>query len=229
MAARADDDSNKDVYILLSTEKVYGRREPRRPGFKTYACLIDGKRTLRNVNGVEKYQEFGRKRYGIGITYRKDKVHFSTEYVWADDMIFNGSEGGAVPGILANNLNIPVANLRTASLNYLTDNKSNGYQLDFGYKVMPKLELAVRYDVFNNGTEGLGASGGIDPERTFTTFAVGAQYFFSKKTRVILNLDFRDAEAPNQASDSNANKNFSRYGQSINFPNSTYLLKKIAL
>jgi hypothetical protein len=210
--ARGDNDSNKDVYILLSTEQVYGGRGPRRQGFKTYAWYNGGKRTLKYVNGVEANQEFDRTRFGVGTTYRKDKIRFSAEYVWADGMIFNGSEGGAVPGTSANNPNIPNPNLRTASLNYLTDNKSDGYQLDFGYKVIPKLELAVRYDVLNNATDGLAApgsvdpSGGGDPERTFETFAVGAQYFFTKKTRAIFNYEFRNAEAPNQASDSTANK-----------------------
>jgi len=210
--SRADNDSNKDLYVLLSTEKVFGGRGPRRQGFKTYAWLIDGKRTFKYVNGVKSDQEFDRQRYGVGTTYRKKKLRFSAEYVRAKGMIFNGSEGGAVPGSIANNPNIPIANLRTASLNYLVDNKSDGWQVDVGYEVIPKLELAVRYDVLNNATGGLAAPGGVDPsgggdpERKFSTLGFSAQYFFSKKTRAIFNFEFRNAEAPNQASDSNANK-----------------------
>lgn len=204
--SRGDNDNNKDLYVLLSTEKVFGGRGPRRQGFKTYAWMIDGKRTFDYVNGVKSDQEFDRKRWGIGTTYRKKKLRFSAEYVWADGMIFNGSEGGAVPGTPANNPAIPNPNLRTASLNYLVDNKANGWQLDFGYKVLPKLELAARYDVLNSATDGLAAPGGVDPstgadpERKFSTFAIGAQYFFTKKTRAIFNYEFRDAEAPNQDS-----------------------------
>ncbi len=209
--SRSDNNNNKDVYVLLSTEQVYGGRGPRRQGFKTYVWYLDGKRTFDYVNGSKSNQEFDRTRYGIGTTYRKNNIRFSAEYVKADGMIFNGVEGGAVAGTLANNPNIPIANLRTASLNYLVDNKSDGWQLDFGYKVMPKLELAARYDVLNNATDGLSTGGvdpsaGGDPERKFETFALGAQYFFTKKTRAIFNYEFRNAEAPNQASDSNANK-----------------------
>ncbi len=209
--SRSDNNNNKDVYVLLSTEQVYGGRGPRRQGFKTYVWYLDGKRTFDYVNGSKSNQEFDRTRYGIGTTYRKNKIRFSAEYVKADGMIFNGVEGGAVAGTLANNPNIPKANLRTASLNYLVDNKSDGWQLDFGYKVLPKLELAARYDVLHNATDGLSTGGvdpaaGPDPERKFDTFAIGAQYFFTKKTRAIFNYEFRNAEAPNQASDSNANK-----------------------
>jgi predicted porin len=83
--------------------------------------------------------------------------------------------------------------------------------------------LAVRYDVLNNATEGLGAPGGVDPagggdpERKFSTLGIGAQYFFTKKTRAIFNYEFRDAEAPNQASDSNANKILSGMDNRLTF------------
>jgi hypothetical protein len=199
---RGDNDDNKELYVLLSTEKVFGGRGPRRQGFKTYVWYIDGKRTFKYINGVTSDQEFDRTRYGIGTTYRKNKIRFAAEYVKAEGVIFNGSEGGAVPGSFANNPNIPNPNLRTASLNYLVDNESDGWHVDFGYSVLPKLELGIRYDVLNNATEGLSTGGvdpstGADPERKFETLALSAQYFFSKKTRVIFNFEFRDAEAPN--------------------------------
>ena len=202
---RSDNDNNKELYVLLSTEKVFGGRGPRRQGFKTYAWFIDGKRTFKYINGIESNQSFDRQRYGVGTTYRKNKLRVAAEYVKADGVIFNGSEGGAVPGSLANNPNIPNPNLRTASLNYLLDNESDGWHVDVGYSVLPKLELGVRYDVLNNATEGLGAVGGADPsagadpERQFETLGFSAQYFFSKKTRAIFNYEFRDAKAPNLA------------------------------
>jgi len=183
---RSDNDDNKDLYLLLSTEKLFGKgKGARREGFKTYGWYIDGKRTLDFANGVAGKKEFDRTRYGVGTTYRKGKYRAAAEYVKAEGMIFNGTDGGAVPGAIGSGGQV-------ASFNYLTDNEADGYHLDIGYKVTPKLELDLRYDVLNRGTTGASAI-----EREFDTLTIGAQYFFSPKTRIIANYEFRDAEAPN--------------------------------
>ena len=182
---RTDNDDNKDFHLLLSTEKVFGGRGPRREGFKTYAWYNKGKRTLNFANGVAGKQEFDRKRYGVGTTYRKGKIRGAAEYIKADGMIFNGTDGGAIPGAVG-------AGGAVSSLNYLTDNKADGWHVDVGYKVAPKVELGLRYDVLNRGTEGNPAL-----EREFKTVGLSAQYSFSPSTRLIANYEFRDAEAPN--------------------------------
>ncbi len=186
---RGDNDDNKDLYVLLSTEKVFGGRGPRRQGFKTYGWYIDGKRTLNFANGTAGKQEFDRTRWGLGTTYRKGKIRAAAEYVKADGMIFNGSDGGAIPGSIATRG--PNAGA-VASLNYLTDNEADGWHVDLGYKVAPKVELGIRYDVLNRATEGNPAL-----EREFKTLGLSGQYFFSKRTRLIANYEFREAEAPN--------------------------------
>ncbi len=186
---RGDNDDNKDIYLLLSTEKVFGGRGARRQGFKTYAWYIDGKRTLNFANGVAGKQEFDRTRYGVGTTYRKGKYRAAAEYVKADGMIFNGSDGGAIPGAVAT---VGPNAGAVSSLNYLTTNEADGWHIDVGYKVAPKVELGLRYDTLNRGTKGNPAL-----ERQFDTLALGAQYFFSKRTRLIANYEFRNAEAPN--------------------------------
>lgn len=193
---RTDNDNNKDLYLLLSTEKVFGGRGPRRQGFKTYAWYNKGKRTLDYANGVAGKQEFDRKRYGVGMTYRKGKMRAAAEYIKADGMIFNGTDGGAIPGA-ANN-----AGTTVASLNYLTDNKADGWHLDLGYKVAPKVELGVRYDELNRGTDKSTPA----VERKFKTLGLSGQYQFNKKVRLIGNYEFRDAEAPNLPSSHPANK-----------------------
>ena len=186
---RSDNDDNKELYLLLSTEKVFGGKGARRQGFKTYAWYIDGKRTLNFANGIAGKQEFDRKRYGVGTTYRKGKYRAAAEYVKADGMIFNGSDGGAIPGAVAT---VGPNAGAVSSLNYLTDNEADGWHLDVGYKLKPKLELGLRYDTLNRATSGNPAL-----ERQFDTLTLGAQYFFSKRTRLIANYAFRDAEAPN--------------------------------
>jgi len=193
---RTDNDDNKDIHLLLSTEKVYGGRGPRRQGFKTYAWYNKGKRTLDFANGVAGKQEFDRKRFGVGTTYRKGKVRGAAEYIKADGMIFNGTDGGAIPGASNN------AGTTVSSLNYLTDNKADGWHIDLGYKVAPKVELGIRYDVLNRGTDGATPAA----ERKFETLGLSGQYFINKKVRLIANYEFRDAEAPNLASTHPANQ-----------------------
>jgi len=91
-------------------------------------------------------------------------------------------------------------NSKTASWNMETKGEANGYYGHFGYMVMPQLELDLRYDVYNRMTD-VSAK-----ERKFTTTTVGAQWFFNKKSRLIVNYEFRDAEAPNAASTAGPNK-----------------------
>ena len=212
----SDNDNNKDTYIYWSSEQVYGGKGPRRQGWKLYAWNQSGKRTitreLGNADGTDDVTgEFDRKRSGVGTTYRKGKWRAAFEYITADGMIFNGSDGGAVPGSVST-LPGPAAGKFTtngdidgdgqlvSSWNMETKGEADGMYLHVGYQVTPKWEIDARYDVYNRMTD-VSAK-----ERKFETVTLGAQYFFNKKTRLILNYEMRDAEAPNLAATHNANK-----------------------
>ena len=195
-----DNDDNKDTYLHWSSELVWGGKGGRRQGLKMFAWNQDGKRTLTGAGNTGGAGEYDRTRNGLGFTLLKGKYRAAAEYMTADGMIFAGSDGGATVGSQSAPSGPAPGTVVTASLNVLTDNKADGYYLDFGYKVLPKLELDIRYDVLNRGTEG---AAGI--ERKFETVTLGAQYFFNKKTRVTFNYELRDLEAPGQASGSNAN------------------------
>jgi len=187
--ARGDNDDNKETYLYLSTERIFGGKGPRRKGWKMYAWYQDGKRTLSGANGTGGAGEYDRTRSGLGSTFRKGNFHANFEYITADGMIFNGSDGGAVPGAVRT-----AGPLNVASFNMATEGEADGYYLDFGYHITPKWEVDLRYDVYNRLTDStLG-------ERQFTTWTVGTQFFFNKKTRLIVNYEFRDAEAPGYAS-----------------------------
>lgn len=177
---RTDNDNNKDTYLYWSSELVFGGKGARREGLKMFAWNQDGSRTL-TTSGAGEYD---RTRNGLGFTLLKGKYRAAAEYMTADGMIFNGSDGGAVPGSRNN------ADTTTATINVLTDDESDGYYLDFGYKVLPKLELDIRYDVLNRATET------VNGERVFDTVTLGAQYFFNKKTRVTFNYEIRNQDAP---------------------------------
>lgn len=209
---RSDNDDNMDTYLYWSSEQVYGGKGPRRQGWKIFAWNQDGKRTLT----TEGAGEYDRTRSGFGTTFKKGKQRVAFEYITADGMIFNGTDGGAVAGSVgaapagkfvgnAGDCTIPPAAPTgtcavTASFNVETKGEADGYYLHYGYALTNELELDVRYDVYNRMTD-VAAK-----ERKFDTMTVGAQYFFNKKSRIIVNYEMRNAEAPNLASTHNANK-----------------------
>jgi len=182
--ARGDNNSDKDWYLYWSSEQVYGGKGPRREGLKLFGWYHDGVRTLDYANGVAGEQDFDRTRWGLGTTFLKGPYRFAAEYIAADGMIYNGTDGGAVPGNLNN------AGTQRASFNILPEDKADGFYVDFGYRILPDLELDLRYDRLNRATD---TDAG---ERRFETWTIGAQYFLNKKTRVLANYEIRSAEAP---------------------------------
>lgn len=192
--ARGDNDDNKDVYTYLSSERVYVGEGPLRDGLKFFIWNQSGKRTLVSggtgaQNGVGGTAgttgEFDRKRRGAGVALRTDRYRAMAEYVKADGMIFDGTDGGAVPGA-ANN-----AGTAFAGFNIAPVDEADGYYIDFGYRMLPALELNLRYDLLNRRTETAAA------EREFVTTTIGLQYFFDKRNRLTVNYELREAEAPN--------------------------------
>lgn len=187
--ARGDNDKNKDTYLYGSAEQVYGGKGARRHHLKLFAWTHNGKRTLtKDAPG-----EYSRDRSGIGGTYSKGKYRAGVEFMQADGMIFNGTDGAAIPGSKAANGNI-------ASFNISPEGKANGYYMHVGYRIKPNLELNFRHDYLDR------LSDNTKGEREFTTNAFGMQYFFNKKSRATLNYELRDAKAPGLASSHNANK-----------------------
>ncbi len=200
---RGDNDDNRELYLYWASELLFpgaspfpsgahlappswsadhhGPRGARYQGLKLFAWYQDGKRTLTKENPGE----YDRTRWGFGFTYRKGKWRGGAEYIRAKGMIFSGTDGGALPGA-ANN-----AGTAVADFNVVTDGKADGWYVDVGYLVHPTVELDLRYDVLNRNTQSASL------ERQFETWTLGMQYFFNKKSRLILNYEFRDAEAPN--------------------------------
>ncbi len=209
---RGDNDDNRELYLYWASELLFpgvspfpsgahlappswsadhhGPRGARYQGLKLFAWYQDGKRTLTKENPGE----YDRTRWGFGFTYRKGKWRGGAEYIRAKGMIFSGTDGGALPGA-ANN-----AGTAVADFNVVTDGKANGWYVDVGYLVHPKVELDLRYDVLNRNTQSASL------ERQFETWTLGMQYFFNKKSRLILNYEFRDAEAPNLSSTAPPNR-----------------------
>jgi len=191
---RTDNNNEKDYYAYWSSAKIFGGKGARRQELKMFAWGQTGKRTLEYVNGVAGKEDFDRDRWGVGFTFRKGKYRAAAEYVDSDGMIFNGTDGGAVAGALNN------AGTTVASINMAPKGEAESYYLHLGYAVLPKLELDVRYDYLDRLSDSKAG------EREFDTFTVGFQYFFNKKTRAIVNYEFRDAKAPGVSSSAGPNQ-----------------------
>jgi len=191
---RGDNNDSNETYLYWSSSLIFNNSKgARRQSWKMFAWNQSGKRTLQ-AGPTQEIDTFDRKRYGLGTTFRKGKYRAGFEYMKADGMIFNGTDGGAVAGSVSND------GTKTASWNMETKGKANGWYGHLGYMIVPRLELDLRYDVYNRMTDV------ATKERKFTTTTVGAQWFFNKKSRLIVNYEFRDAEAPNLASSANPNK-----------------------
>ena len=199
--SKHDRDDNKDTSIYLSTEKIFAGKGPRRQGMKFYAWSTKGKRTIYdsatlNIGGTltAAEREYDRELAGVGTTILTGKHRFWAEYNVFNGMIFNGSTGGAVPGAINN------AGTEVSQFLLSTAGESDGYYIDYGYKITPTVELDIRYDIYNRVTN-LAAT----DERTYETTTLGVQYFFNKKTRFTFNHELRTLEAPGYASTAGPN------------------------
>lgn len=190
---RGDDNDDKDLHLYWASELVYGGKGGRREGLKLYAWHQQGKRTLA-VGPAQTVRDFDRIRWGIGSTLRKGKYRAGAEYIYADGMIFSGTDGGALAGTLNN------AGTAVASNNILPEDEADGWYIDVGYQVLPKLEFGMRYDLLNRATRTAAE------ERRFETLTLGAQYFFNENTKALVTYEFRDAEAPRLSGDAVANQ-----------------------
>jgi hypothetical protein len=183
-----ENDDNKDVYLYLSTEKVFGGQGPRREGLKMFAWHQDGKRT----NIYDKTQEEDRKRYGVGAKYLKKPFRASAEYVKGEGMIFQGQHrpGPNPPGTVVNFNGV------------FNDLEASGYYLDFGYYIPgTKWELDLRYDSYTRDENHQNSVSG--DESDFKTTTVAAQYHLNKKTRISMSYADRNFESDTTAVDVN--------------------------
>jgi len=170
-------------HLYWSSEWVFGGAGPFREGLKLFAWYQDGERELR-VGPAQSKETFDRERYGLGATFRRGPWRGAAEWIKARGMIFNGTDGVAVPGELSNNGRL------VASYNLLPEDEADGWYLDGGYTLFDKLELRARFDRLNRGTDS------ALNERRFDTLTLGLTYRFNKQVRLLADYQFRDFEAP---------------------------------
>jgi hypothetical protein len=182
-----------DWTLYWASEWVFGGKGPSRDGLKLTGWFQTGERELR-AGSQQTKQRFDRTRYGVGSTFRRGSWRAAGEWIKADGMIFNGTDGVAVPGAVSNNGQL------TASYNLLPKNEADGWYLDGGYTLFDRWELRARYDRLNRGTDS------SVTERRFDTLTLGVTYRFNQHLRVLADYQFRDFEAPGLAGDTMPNQ-----------------------
>jgi hypothetical protein len=183
---QSDNNSDKDLYLLWSTEWVFGGQGPKREGLKGYAFYQSGERTLRT--GPRQVEgDFDRTRWGLGATFKKGPWYAAAEYVEAEGMIPNGTTSVAVPGTLSNN------GQQVARYLMLPEDSADGYNLTAGYAILPNWEVFGRYDHLNRATDTAAN------ERRFETWSLSTRYYFTKDIYVVGSYEWRDFNAPRLA------------------------------
>ena len=173
-----DNDDNKDLYLYLSTENVFGGKGGRREGMKMFVWHQDGTRT----NALDRTQEQDRTRSGLGFKYLQRPFRASAEYMQGEGMIFQGQH---------------------RPRHMFNDGEATGYYAEAGWYIPDtKWELDLRYDSYTRDEYHPTSQKGID-ESTFDTITVGAQYHFNKKTRLNVDYSTRDAESDTAAINGN--------------------------
>lgn len=179
-----DNDDNKDLYLYLSSENVYGGKGGRREGLKMFAWYQDGTRT----NALDRTQEQDRTRSGLGFKYLQRPFRASAEYIQGKGMIFQGQH---------------------RPRHMFNDGEAAGYYAEAGWYIPnSKWELDLRYDTYTRDENFKfptppPASSLPGDETTIDTMTVGAQYHFNKKTRMNVEYAMRDAKSDTKAIDNN--------------------------
>ena len=164
-----DNDDNKDIYLYLSSEKVFGGKGGRREGLKMFAWHQDGKRT----NAFDKTQEQDRTRSGLGVKYLDKPFRVTAEYMKGKGMIFQGQHRPA---------------------HIYNDEEADGGYIEGGWYIgNTNFEIDLRYDTYTRGENH--PTSAADDESTANTITYGAQYHFNKKTRVNVEYADRDYES----------------------------------
>lgn len=164
--AKGDNDDNKDLYLYLSTEKIFGGKGGRREGWKSFVWWQDGKRT----NVYDKTQEQDRTRYGVGTKYLKKPFRLTAEYMKGKGMIFYGP---------------------ARPLHLFNDLEASGGYIEGGYYIPnTAFEIDLRYDTYTRDENH--PTSGPNDESQFDSITLGAQYHFNKKTRVNIEYSSRD-------------------------------------
>jgi hypothetical protein len=171
------DNGNYDISGRLQASYIFGGSGAFRQDASVYAWHQDGRR---NFNGTD----YTRIREGIGAQYKDHGLRIGGEYIKAAGMIYYG--------VIAPFLDVGAPAFEPVDQMALdSSNTADGYYLDVGYKFTPKWETEVRYDYLDK------LKNSAYDERLFSTVTYGAQYFYSKNLRFLVNYEVRKISVAN--------------------------------
>lgn len=172
-----DDNGSKDLTGRLQASYVFGGSGPKRQDVTAYIWQQQGKRTFAGT-------DYTREREGVGFKYLRNAWRVSGEYIQGKGMIFVG------PNPPFNDLGGTTAFEPVPLVALADSNKASGYYLETGWHFLPKWEADLRYDYLDR------LSNSAYDERKFTTWTLGAQYFYSPRVRVAVNYAIRKLDVP---------------------------------
>ena len=166
---------NSDLTTRLQASYVFEGVGPKREDATVFLWRQDGQREFSG-------SDYGRRRQGLGFTYREDSIRFSGEYIEGEGMILVSTtppfnDVGA-PGFIP-----------TTKVALDRSNTADGYYLETGWEFAPDWELDLRYDELNKLT-----NSDYDETR-FSTWTLGLQHRYSEEMRFTLNYEVRNSEA----------------------------------
>lgn len=115
-------------------------------------------------------KSYEQERWGTGFTFFRDGYHLNAEYMYGRGMIYLAPYYVNDPGRLFTSKR----------------NDAYGWYIDVGKFITKNIQLEARYDVFEQDVESNPYS------REFNTLTLGAQYYFSRNTRIAVNYEIRD-------------------------------------
>lgn len=178
----SDVDSKKDLYLYLSTERVFGGEGPFREGLKLFGWSQTGKRQF-DGNNDGRFETYDRDRSGFGAKYMRKPWRATAEYMKGDGMIWNGPDKPSW-ALTASQTNPNGADNGLKA-------KANGWYVEGGWYIPnTKWELDLRYDVYHRLDDSLF-------QLDWKAWTFGTQYHLNRKVRLTLNYTARDVEAPN--------------------------------
>lgn len=191
----SDNNGDKDINLYFSAEHdLPGGKGPLKHGVKLYGYHQQGVRNFIVDAAGTHSQDFDLIRYGIGARAlgklfgdQSGKHRLGFELMYADGMIHYMPTGNIADGAFGGN---------AMQIGAERGNKARGITLDYGYYFNPSWQFDVRYsrDDLLYRTAGVWKP---SDQRIFENLTLGVNYYFTPKTRLTMDYEFRDVRAPN--------------------------------
>jgi hypothetical protein len=197
-----DNNSKMDTNLYLSTHyDLPGGKGPAKHGIKVYGYHQKGVRNFVIDPDGTQSEDFDRIRYGIGVhalgylfgeTGYKHRI--GVDLMFAEGMILQSTTNSITDADWGNYYQIAAER----------DNKAKGITLDYGFYLNRQWDFGIRYArnnlLYETVDNGIWAP---SDERIITQLTLGVNYYFNPKTRLTVNYEFRESEAPTAVTPAN--------------------------